>query len=83
MMVADDKRGQWTNLLQIRGGDAVGPALNAVNCRPLLGNNWFGVPATFELGLRAEGQSWQAKTVELVCFDSPTAQPSCRFWPAS
>lgn len=71
VIVADDKRGQWTNLLQIRGGDAVGPALNAVNCRPLLGNNWFGVPATFELGLRAEGQSWQAKTVGAGVFRFP------------
>jgi len=71
VMVADDKSGQWTNLLQIRGGDAVVPALNAVNCRPLLGNNWFGVPATFELGLRAAGQAWQAKTVGAGVFRFP------------
>ncbi|MEY3176010.1 MAG: hypothetical protein RLZZ436_3924 [Planctomycetota bacterium] len=62
VLVADEQRGQWTNLLQIRGGDAVVPALNAVNCRPLLGKNWFGIPATFEMGIRSTGQVWKAVT---------------------
>jgi len=62
VMVASQQNGQWTNLLQIRGGDAVVPALNAVNCRPLLGSSWFGIPRTFDAGLRGAGQAWQART---------------------
>ena len=62
VLVASQQTGQWTNLLQIRGGDAVVPALNAVNCRPLLGSNWVGIPRTFNAGFRGAGQAWQAKT---------------------
>ena len=62
VLVASQQTGQWTNLLQIHGGDAVVPALNAVNCRPLLGSNWFGIPRTFNASFRGAGQAWQART---------------------
>lgn len=72
VLVADEKQGHWTNLLQIRGGDAVVPVLNAVNCRPLLGSSWFGIPRGFEAGLRGAGQVWRAGTAGAVILRIPT-----------
>ena len=71
VLVADEKQGHWTNLLQIRGGDAVVPALNAVDCRPLLGSSWFGIPRCFDAGIRGASQAWQARTAGAVILRIP------------
>lgn len=73
VLMANAEAKQWMSLSQIRGGDGVLAAPNTTNVRPLLGNNYFGIPGLFEMRLRGEGSFWMARTHGPGLFRLPIA----------
>ena len=73
VLVADAQTNQWISLSQIQGGNDVLAAPNTTNTRPLLGNNYFGIPGSFEMRIRGGGSRWLARTNGPGLFRLPPA----------
>lgn len=60
VLILDEQQNRWSSLTQIAGGEVIGPAPNRIDCRPLLGRNWFGIPGLFRLVVSTDSAGWSA-----------------------
>jgi hypothetical protein len=60
VLVLDDTMQRWTALSKIPGGEAIEPSLNRVNCSPLLGKMWFGLPQPFRASVATDSAGWSS-----------------------
>ncbi len=56
----DEQVNRWVKLSDIPGGNAVDPAPNLVDCRPLIAQRWFGIPESFEVVVSTDSAGWTA-----------------------
>jgi len=60
VLVLDETMQRWSGLSKLPGGDAIETAPNRVNCGPLLGKMWFGVPQSFRASVATDSAGWSA-----------------------
>lgn len=75
LLLANEKTGAWSTLLQIPGGDTVTTAPNITNSAPLLKNRWFGVPQPFDMKLRYDSSGWLVRALGGSLLRLPPGQP--------
>ena len=56
----NEQQNRWISLAQIAGGEIIGPAPNRIDCFPLLGRNWFGIPESFRVIVSTDKAGWSA-----------------------
>ena len=56
----NEQQNRWISLAQMAGGEIIGIAPNRIDCRPLLGRNWFGIPESFRVVVSTDRAGWSA-----------------------